>query len=103
MSIQGKAACVPMKKIYIAGKITGDAFYREKFAAAERKLRGEGYIVLSPAVLPEGMTNADYMQICFAMIDVADKVAFLEDFIESQGARLEWDYCAYTKKEVVLL
>ena len=42
-----------MKKVYIAGKITGDAGYREKFAAAERKLRGEGYIVLSPAVLPD--------------------------------------------------
>ena len=92
-----------MKKIYIAGKITGDVGYREKFAAAEEKLVREGYIVLSPAVLPEGMSTADYMRICFAMIDVADKVAFLDDFLESQGARLEWDYCAYTKKEVVLL
>lgn len=92
-----------MKKIYIAGKITGDAGYREKFAAAEQKLRGEGFIVLSPAVLPEGMSAADYMRICFAMIDVADKVAFLGDFVESQGARLEWEYCVYTKKEVVLL
>lgn len=92
-----------MKKIYIAGKITGDASYREKFAAAEQRLRGEGFIVLSPAVLPEGMSNAEYMRICFAMIDVADRVAFLEDFIESQGARLEWDYCVYTHKEVVLL
>ncbi len=92
-----------MKKIYIVGKITGDARYREKFAAAEQKLTREGFIVLSPAVLPEGMTNAEYMRICFAMIDVADKVAFLDDFLESQGARLEWDYCAYTKKEVVML
>ena len=92
-----------MKKIYIAGKITGDAGYREKFAAAEQKLTREGFIVLSPAVLPEGMTNAEYMRICFAMIEVADKVAFLDDFLESQGARLEWDYCAYTKKEVLML
>ena len=90
-------------KIYIAGKITGDAGYREKFAAAEQKFTREGFIVLSPAVLPEGMTNAEYMRICFAMIDIADKVAFLDDFLESQGARLEWDYCAYTHKEVVML
>ena len=92
-----------MKKIYIAGKITGDAGYREKFAAAEQKLTREGYIVLSPAILPEGMSTADYMRICFAMIDVADKCAFLDDFLESKGARLEWDYCAYTKKEVLML
>ena len=92
-----------MKKIYIAGKITGDDGYREKFAAAEQKLVGEGCVVLNPALLPAGMSPADYMRICFAMIDVADKVAFLDDFLESQGARLEWDYCAYTKKEVLML
>ena len=92
-----------MKKIYIAGKITGDAGYREKFAAAEQKLTREGYIVLSPAVLPEGMSTADYMRICFAMIDVADMVGFLDDFPESQGAYLEWSYCVYTKKEVLML
>ena len=92
-----------MKKIYIAGKITGDAGYREKFAAAEQKLTREGFIVLSPAVLPEGMTNAEYMRICFAMIDVADMVGFLDDLLQSMGARLEWDYCAYTKKEVLML
>ena len=75
MSSQNTAARGAVK-VYIAGKITGDAGYREKFAAAEQKLQGEGFIVLSPAVLPEGMSTADYMRICFAMIDVADKVAF---------------------------
>ena len=102
MSLQNKAVRGAVK-VYIAGKITGDAGYREKFAATEQKLQGEGFIVLSPAVLPEGMSTADYMRICFAMIDVADKVAFLGDFVESHGARLEWEYCVYTKKEVVLL
>lgn len=37
------------------------------------------------------------------MIDVADVVGFLDDSLQSMGARLEWDYCAYTHKEVVLL
>lgn len=85
-------------KIYIAGKITGDPNYKEKFASIQKDLESEGYIVLSPAVLPEGMSTEDYMRICFAMIDTADVVAFIEGFLESPGAMLELEYCKYTKK-----
>ena len=86
-------------KIYIAGKITGDPAYRDKFAAAEIQLGGQGHVVLNPAELPEGMAQADYMRICFAMIDVADAVVFLPDAKESAGARLEMAYCEYIEKE----
>lgn len=63
-------------KIYIAGKITGDKGYREKFAAVEAALWAQGFTVINPAVLPEGMRPADYMRICFAMVDIADEVVF---------------------------
>ena len=86
-------------KIYIAGKITEDPGYRDKFAAAERQLGGQGHTVLNPAELPEGMAPADYMRICFAMIDVADAVVFLPDAAESAGARLEMADCEYIEKE----
>ena len=86
-------------KVYIAGKITGDPGYRDKFAAAEIQLGGQGHTVLNPAELPEGMAPADYMRICFAMIDVADAVVFLPDAAESAGARLERAYCEYIGKE----
>ena len=82
-------------KIYIAGKITGDKDYRAKFEAAAVQLEAAGYIVLSPATLPEGMSAADYMRICYAMIDVADEAYFLRDYHESDGAMLEWQYCKY--------
>lgn len=36
-------------KVYIAGKITGDSAYREKFRQTERELEAEGFIVLNPA------------------------------------------------------
>ena len=88
-------------KIYIAGKITGDPGYRDKFAAAERQLGWQGHAVLNPAELPEGMSREDYMRICFAMIDVADAVVFLPDAAESAGARLEMAYCEYIEKEYV--
>ena len=31
-------------KVYIAGKISGDPDYREKFAKAEEELKAQGYI-----------------------------------------------------------
>ena len=86
-------------KVYIAGKITGDPGYRDKFAAAEIQLGWQGHTVLNPAELPEGMSREDYMRICFAMIDVADAVVFLPDAAESAGARLEMAYCDYIGKE----
>lgn len=36
-------------KIYIAGKITGDPKYRERFREEAERLEGLGHIVLNPA------------------------------------------------------
>lgn len=48
-------------KVYLAGKITGDPNYREKFAAAAKKLEERaGVTVISPAVTPEGLKKVDY-------------------------------------------
>lgn len=90
-------------KAYIAGKITGDANYRKKFARAKKCLESEGFVVLNPAELPEGMRPADYMRICMAMIDCADIVAFLPDYELSKGAQLEWAYCQYVGKQTMYL
>ena len=88
-------------KVYIAGKITGDSEYFAKFGKAQVKLVNQGYIVLNPADLPEGMSAADYMRICFAMIDAADFCVFLSDWEESRGTRIERAYCEYIGKKVV--
>lgn len=92
---------VNKKKIYIAGKITGEKDYKIKFKKIETELNKKGYIVLNPAWMPEGMSPKDYMRICFAMIDTADTVLFMKDYKESKGARLELNYCRYTGKKVV--
>ena len=88
-------------KVYIAGRITGDPRYREKFAEAEAALREVGHIPLNPAVLPEGMEKADYMRICTAMLDSADTISLLSDWTASPGAQLELHYADYVGKNTM--
>lgn len=86
-------------KIYIAGRITGDKRYKAKFREAERKLSEAGHIALNPATQPAGLSNADYIRVCFAMMEAADVVLFLQDYQESRGAMLEWAWCQYVGKQ----
>lgn len=88
------------RKIYLAGKITGNPNYRYMFAQAAFDLEARGFSVLIPSVLPEGMSKADYMRVCFAMIDTADEVIFLPGWRDSPGARLERSYCLYIDKPI---
>lgn len=90
-----------MKKktvVYVAGPITGTQNYRERFLAVKRKLESVGYGVLNPAEMPDGMTPAQYMRVCFAMIDVSDAVLFQTGSENSAGAALELAYCRYIGK-----
>ena len=86
------------KKLFISGRITGNRFYVSEFDKAEQFYRRKDYTVITPSVLPQGLLPADYMRICFAMIDSCDVVAFLPEWEMSPGARLEHAYCTYTGK-----
>lgn len=86
---------------YIAGKITGDENYREKFSTAERRLREQGYLVLNPAVLPSDLDNYEaYMDIGFTMLKNADGIYMLDNWSESPGAIREWYYAQAHMKHV---
>lgn len=85
-------------KIYIAGKITGDPYYKAKFARAATDIADAGHTPINPAMQPEGMSNADYMRISLAQLDSADAVAFLPDWEDSKGARIEHLLVEYTGK-----
>lgn len=89
-------------KIYIAGRIAGDRKYRAKFREAAKAMEGMGHVVLNPATLPDGLTDADYMQICMAMLNAADLAVFLPDYRESRGAMVEWAYCQRIGKDCAL-
>ena len=47
-------------KAYIAGKITGDPDYWHKFQRAQEDLEDQGFTVINPAELPEGMRPAGF-------------------------------------------
>lgn len=79
-------------KVYLAGSITDDPDYKNKFNKAEEYLKSLGYTVLNPTVLPGEMSYEDYFPICFAMIDVADCMAVIDGIGTSNGVHMEIDY-----------
>lgn len=83
-------------KIYIAGKVTGDENYREKFEKAEAALVSIGHEPINPACLrlPKSCSWKDYMALTLSMLDLADAVCLLPDWRESQGACIEIGYAA---------
>ena len=78
-------------KIYIAGKISGDPNYREKFAEVAEEFRQRGDSVMNPACLSEDKEFCwdDYMAISSAMQKTCDATVLLPDWQESRGARIE--------------
>lgn len=77
-------------KIYIAGPMTGYPDYnRAAFNAKASELMSEGHIVLNPAVLPGGLCQSEYMDICLAMVRSADAIYLLKGWEASAGARAE--------------
>lgn len=79
-------------KVYISGKITGLFNYAENFREVEAQLKADRHVVLTPLMTPLGLEYDDYMKLAYAMIDVADAVIMLDNWTESKGAMLEYDY-----------
>ena len=57
-----------MSKIYIAGPMSGlPGFNRPAFHRAAAHIVRRGNVALNPAILPDGLEQAEYMDICLAM------------------------------------
>lgn len=90
------------KTVYLAGKITGDPNFREKFTNAARELEGAGFCVMNPAVLPEGFSYGAYMRITGLMLHECETVCLLPDWFKSPGAMVENQLARACGKEVFL-
>lgn len=92
------------KTVYIAGKITGDPNYLQKFADTAEKIRRAGGIPLSPTILPsEGFSYGAYIRMSVAMMDECEIVCFLPDWRESCGACGEFARAKFQKKTIIQL
>ncbi|MBU9842140.1 DUF4406 domain-containing protein [Rahnella aceris] len=77
-------------KIYIAGPMTGlPHFNRPAFQQAAINLSFEKHVPLNPAILPDGLTEADYMAIGLTMLQRAEAIYLLTGWQFSAGARAE--------------
>ena len=77
-------------KVYIAGPMTGlPHFNRPAFHQAALNLSFEHHVPLNPAILPDGLTEADYMAVGITMLQRADAIFLLTGWQFSAGARAE--------------
>lgn len=91
-----------MRKIYISGPMTGRKYYNHPaFMCASYYWQEEGFIVLNPATLPEGLEQSEYMDICMAMVRAADVIYMLHGYKESDGALAELTYAKKLGMEII--
>ena len=90
-----------MKKIYIAGKITGLPNYKVYFDLAEKELKKQGHIVVNPSVLPVGLVYDDYMNICTAMLKACNTIYMLKNWKDSTGATIEHQIAVVSGEEII--
>lgn len=76
-------------------------FNRPEFNAAAKEITASGHVPLNPAILPDGLSQPDYMCICMAMLQRADAIYMLDGWQSSAGARAE--YALAEKLEIEIL
>lgn len=83
------------KKIYIAGKVTGEPPHKTalKFALAKRQIEKLGHQAVNPIeVVGDWECPWDLaMRKCIVALMDCDMIFMLEDYTSSQGARVELD------------
>lgn len=81
--------------IFISGGITNIPDYQQHFDKMEYYLKSKGHIPLNPAHFPKGLTNQDYMNFGFQMINSSDAIVMLDGWENSEGAKVENAYAFY--------
>ncbi|AXF78734.1 DUF4406 domain-containing protein [Erwinia tracheiphila] len=74
--------------IFIAGPMAGKPYFnRDEFYFAAKQLDDLDFIVLNPAIFPDGLRHGQYMKMTLAMLKQADAIYLLNEWETSKGAR----------------
>lgn len=91
------------KRIYISGKITNEPNYEENFAKAEEYLESIGYKAINPAkVKVANLSYDEFMKIDLCLLEMADGIYMLRDWMQSNGAKIEFLYAVRNRKHILL-
>lgn len=94
------------KKIYIAGKISGEDKLKctEKFLKVQKEIEAQGFEVLNPLEIVGTWetTWEDAMKKCITKMLTADAVLMLPDWQESKGAMIECSLATDVNIKVLL-
>lgn len=89
--------------IYLSGPITGNPYYKQQFALAEKLLRKRGYLVINPASLAleqaDSLPNAEqwahYIMFDLQLLETLQfkvMIYFLPNTSRSKGSSLEFEF-----------
>lgn len=82
-------------RVYISGKMTGLDKMRFKllFMKAEKELLAQGHDPINPARLSDfNLTYAEFMAIDGELLRLCDAIYLLENWQDSNGAKVEKEY-----------
>ena len=82
------------KKVYIAGKVTGqEEIAKKRFGDAEKAINNFSPTssVMNPTILPLGFKHNDYLRICIEMLKSCDVMIVLPNWQPSVGVQMELD------------
>lgn len=66
------------KKIYLAGAISSDPNYKEKFRKVQEKIEELGFKVLSPTCIRDDLNYDDYFPICYGMLKICNYMVVID-------------------------